>query len=106
MGPYRWRVPCGGHASKVARGAADRREAAGSSGTVCAGVVAGTGVCGGGGVRRASGITVITSPFHTICTTNENPATIIPGRCSLARCPPAETPATTPRLAGLAAAPP
>lgn len=106
MGPYRWRVPGGGHGRGGARGAADGREAAGRSGAECAGVAAGTGVCGGGGVRRASGITVITSPFHTICTTNENPATIIPGRCSLACCPPAETPAATTPLARLAAAPP
>lgn len=87
VGAYRGRVPGGGHGRGAARGAADGRGAAGWRGAVC-GRDGGTGVCGGGGARRASGITVITSPFHTICTANENPATIIPGRGSLACCPP------------------
>lgn len=85
---------------------ADSRGVAGAGVMMGSGVVAGTGVCVGGGVRRASGITVITSPFHTICTTNENPATIIPGRRPLARRSPPETPAATTRLANLPAAPP
>lgn len=100
------RVSGGGHGREVVKGAAEGRVVAGAGVMESAGVVVGTGVCVGGGVRRASGITVITSPFHTICTTNENPATIIPGRRPLAHSSPPGTPAATSRLAGLAAAPP